>query len=127
MGKVRNFRKIHLEESLPMLGTTRCLSMGGSRSSPWNTLTLHLRWVIVWLLIFQTPSWDLTISPALLLTLPQGCAVNHFSVIKGFVVHRYYLIIIGIRWPLNCYSPNNDANFTDVFSAPTSPVSFQKS
>ena len=41
---------------------------------------------------FSCPSADPT----------QGCAVNHFSVIKGFVVHRYYLIIIGIRWPLNC-------------------------
>ena len=55
-----------------MLGTTRCLPMGGSRSSPWDTLTLRLHWVIVWLLAYQTPSWELTISPVLLLTLPQA-------------------------------------------------------
>ena len=71
-GKVRNFGKIHSEEALPMLGTTRCLPMGGSRSSPWDTLTLCLHWVIVWLLAYQTPSWELTISPVLLLTLPQA-------------------------------------------------------
>ena len=69
-GKVRNFGKIHFEEAL--LGTTRCLPIGGSRSSPWNTLTPHLLWVTVWLLAYQTPSWDLTISPVPLLTLPRA-------------------------------------------------------
>lgn len=50
------------------------------------------------------------------------CAVDNFSVVKGFVNNRYWLIIIRIGWPLRSLSPHKMMKtFTAIFPAPTRP------
>ena len=47
------------------------------------------------------------------------CAVNHFSVVKGFVINRYCLVIFRIRWPLCSVGPQTMMKaLADVFPAP---------
>ena len=60
-----------------------------------------------------------TISSVLRLTLGLYCAVNHFSVVKGFVDNRHCLIIIRTRWPLGCVIPQAMMKtFASMFLAP---------